>query len=157
MSEIEIGQIIADYLKEVSRVLPSGFETEDMLEELKIHISDAFQERVQKRPQANRIDLLREVLNDLGEPKEIAEEFERTDVLLEEQEEEERRTIWLVMRFTINMVFVVAASWFVSNLPDAGISFFWALAVFLVFGLAEWFIRAWQIGEASRIDERSQK
>ena len=95
---------------------------------------------------------MREVLNDLGGPKEIAEEFERTGVLLQEKEEDERRVFWLAVRFIINMVVVVAASWFVSNLPDAEISFYWALVVFLVFGLAEWFIRARQMREASRID-----
>ncbi len=152
MSMREIAQIVEDYLKSVGRILPSGFETEDMLEELERHIDEAFQDRIQKRPQANKIDLLREVLNDLGEPKEIAEEFQRTDVLLQEQEEDDRRTFWLVVRFGINMVLVVAAAWFVSALPDAGISFYWALIVFLVFGLAEWFIRAWQIRKADRID-----
>ncbi len=152
MSLREIAQIVEDYLKSVSRVLPSGFETEDMLEELEIHINEAFQNKMQERPLANKIDLLREVLNDLGEPKEIAEEFKRTDVLLEKQEEDDRRTFGLVVRFCINMVLVVAAAWFVSTLPDAGITFYWALVVFLVFGLAEWFMRAWQIRKADRID-----
>ena len=73
MSLREIAQIVEDYLKSVSRVLPSGFETEDMLEELEIHINEAFQNKIQERPLANKIDLLREVLNDLGDPKEIAE------------------------------------------------------------------------------------
>ncbi len=155
MSLREIAQIVEDYLKSVSRVLPSGFETEDMLEELEIHINEAFQNKVQKKPLANKIDLLREVLNDLGEPKEIAEEFKRTDILLQDQEEDDRRTFWLVVRFGIIMVLVVAASWFVSTLPDAGISFYWALVVFLVFGLAEWFIRAWQMRKADRIDVQS--
>ncbi len=155
MSLREIAQIVEDYLKSVSRVLPSGFETEDMLEELEIHINEAFQNKIQERPLANKIDLLREVLNDLGEPKEIAEEFKRTDVLLQGQEEDDRRTFWLVVRFGINMVLVVVAAWFVSTLPDAGISFNWALVVFLVFGLAEWFIRAWQIRKADRIDVQS--
>jgi len=154
MSLREIAQIVEDYLKSVSRVLPSGFETEDMLEELEIHINEAFQNKIQERPLANRIDILREVLDDLGEPKEIAEEFKRADVLLHGQEDD-RRTFWLVVRFGINMVLVVAASWFVSTLPDAGISFYWALVVFLVFGLAEWFIRAWQIRKADRIDVQS--
>ena len=152
MSMREIAEIVEEYLKGVGRVLPSGFETEDMLEELEIHIDEAFQEKVQKRPQANKIDLLREVLNDLGEPKEIAEEFKRTGIPLQEQEEYNKRMFQLVMRLVINMVVVVVASWFVSNLPDAGISFYWALGVLLVFGLFEWFIRVWQIREAGRID-----
>ena len=152
MSMREIAQIVEDYLKSVGRVLPSGFETEDMLEELEIHIDEAFQEKVQKRPQASKVDLLREVLNDLGEPKEIAEEFKRTGIHLQEQEEYNKRVYQLVVRLIINMVVVVVASWFVSSLPDAGISFYWALGVLLVFGLFEWFIRVWQIREASRID-----
>ena len=151
MSMREIAEIVEDYLKSVGRVLPSGFETEDMLEELEIHIDEAFQEKVQRRPQANKINLLREVLDDLGEPKEIAEEFKRTGVYLQEREEYNKRIFRLVVRFIINMVVVVAASWFVSNLPDAGISFSWALSVLLVFGIFEWFIRVWQIREASRI------
>ncbi len=155
MSLREIAQIVEDYIKNVSRVLPSGFETEDMLEELEIHINEAFQNKVQEKPLANKIDLLRKVLNELGEPKEIAEEFRRTDVLLEEQEEDDKRTFGLVVRFCLNMVLAVIASWFVSTLPDAGISFYWALVVFLVFGLAEWFIRAWQIRKAYRIDVKS--
>ncbi len=155
MSLREIAQIVEDYLKSVNRVLPSGFETEDMLEELEIHINEAFQNKIQERPLANRIDLLREVLNDLGEPKEIAEEFKRADVLFQDQEEDDRRTFWLAARFVSNLVLVVAAAWFVSTLPDAGISFYWALVVFLVFGLAEWFIRAWQIRKADRIDVQS--
>ena len=153
MSMREIAEIVEDYLKSVSRVLPSGFETEDMLEELEIHIDEAFQEKVQKRPQASKVDLLREVLNDLGEPKEIAEEFKRTGIHLQEQEEKRKRIFRLVVRFIINMVVVVAASWFVSNLPDAEIPFYWALGVLLVFGIFEWLIRAWQMREASRIDE----
>ena len=152
MSLREIAQIVEDYLKSVRQVLPSGFETDDMLEELEIHINEAFQNRIQERPQANKIDILREVLTDLGEPKEIAAEFKRTDVLLQEQEEDDRRTFWLIVRFVITMVIVVAAAWFVSTLPDVGISFYWALVVFLVFGLAEWFMRAWQIRKADRIE-----
>ncbi|MHA1485183.1 MAG: HAAS signaling domain-containing protein [Candidatus Thorarchaeota archaeon] len=155
MSLREIAQIVEDYLKSVSRVLPSGFETEDMLEELEIHINEAFQNKVQERPLANKIDLLREVLNDLGEPKEIADEFKRAGVFLQGQEEDDRRTFWLVVRFAINMVIAVVAAWFVSTLPDAGVSFYWALVVFLVFGLAEWFMRAWQIRKADRIDVQS--
>jgi len=155
MSLREIAQIVEDYLKSVNRVLPSGFETEDMLEELEIHINEAFQNKVQERPLANKSDLLREVLNDLGEPKEIAEEFKRANVLLQRQEEDDRRTFWLVVRFAINMVIAVVAAWFVSTLPDAGVSFYWALVVFLMFGLAEWFIRAWQIRKADRIDVQS--
>jgi uncharacterized membrane protein len=155
MSLREIAQIVEDYLKSVSRVLPSGFETEDMLEELEIHINEAFQNKVQERPLANKIDLLREVLNDLGEPKEIAEEFKRADVLLQGQEDDDRRTFWLVVRFAINMVIAVVAAWFVSTLPDTGVSFYWALIVFLVFGLAEWFMRAWQIRKADRIDAQN--
>jgi uncharacterized membrane protein len=149
----EIAEIVEDYLKSVSRVLPSGFETEDMLEELEIHIDEAFQEKVQERPQANKVDLLREVLNDLGEPKEIAEEFKRTGIHLQDQEEDEKNTTWLVMRLAINMVVVVVASWFVSTLPDAEIPFYWALSVLLVFGLFEWFIRARQMRQANRIEK----
>jgi len=155
MSLREIAQIVEDYLKGVSRVLPSGFETEDMLEELEIHINEAFQNKIQERPLANRIDLLREVLNDLGEPREIAEEFKRTDILLQDKEEYNERVFQLMVRFVINMVVVVVASWFVSNLPDAGISFYWALSVLLVFGIFEWFIRVWQIRKADRIDVQS--
>ncbi len=154
MNEREVTQTIEEYIKNVGRVLPSGFETEDMLEELRIHISEAFSDKIQKKPLANKIDLLREVLNDLGEPKEIAEEFKRTGVRLQEQGGDDEKAFWLIARFIINMVVVVAASWFVSNLPDAGISFYWALAVFLVFGLAEWLIRARQMREASRIEEQ---
>lgn len=152
MSMREIAQIVEDYLKSVGRVLPSGFETEDMLEELEIHINEAFQEKVQRRPQANKIDLVREVLNDLGEPKEIAEEFKRTGVYIQEKEKYNERVYRLMVRFAINMVVVVVASWFVSNLPDAEISFYWALGVLLVFGIFEWFIRVWQMREAGRID-----
>ena len=50
MSDDEIKRIINDYIKRVSRLLPDNFETEDLLEELKAHISEGLEHKMETRP-----------------------------------------------------------------------------------------------------------
>ena len=57
MSEDEIKHLIEGYLKRTERLLPSGFETDDLIEDLRSHINDSFNDKKLKRENENPLKL----------------------------------------------------------------------------------------------------
>ena len=147
MSDDEIKRIINDYIKRVSRLLPDNFETEDLLEELKAHISEGLEHKLENRPSEDPVILIQEILKDLGTPKEIAEEYGRESVPGSLDEEKEDRVEYYLIRLAVALVVAVLAALIVDSLTDV-IDFASAFFILVAFAIIEWFVRAKQSGES---------
>jgi uncharacterized membrane protein len=148
MSDDEIGSIIDDHIKKTSRLLPDGFETENLLDDLRSHIRESFSDKVQKRPSEDPIRLIKEVLDDLGTPEEIARQYG-----IEQIEEPDNRNyadkwIYYTMRLVVAILVVVLASWIASTVTEGLVDFNFAVIMLLVFAVLEWYIRTQQTKDA---------
>ncbi|TFG14433.1 hypothetical protein EU537_03170 [Candidatus Thorarchaeota archaeon] len=143
MSKSESDRMIEEYLKNVRSQLPDTFETEDLIEDLRAHIYESLNDKSSRHPAESRMHLTHEVLEDLGEPQVIADEFERTHKI-EEREPEKSEIIKTVLRYLISVIVIIIAAWFVSSIPGTSIGFWPALIILFVFVLAESLIRRWQ-------------
>ncbi len=143
MSKTESDRMIEEYLKNVRSQLPDTFETDDLVEDLRVHIYDSLNDKLSRHPDEDKLHLTHEVLEDLGEPQIIADEFERTH-RMEEQGFDKLQVIKSVLRYLISAVVVIIAAWFVSSIPGTNIDFWSALIILFVFVFAESLIRRWQ-------------
>jgi uncharacterized membrane protein len=149
MSNNDVELAIENYLKKIAKLLPDSFETEDLLEDLRSHISESYHEKVQKNPNQDELQVITEVLEALGTPEEIAEEYGKEQV--EEEEEEKSRSerwIYYAMRLTLAIVVVVLASWVVSIVTEGAVDFMFAVVVLLAFAVIEWVVRTQQTKDA---------
>ncbi len=145
----EAERAIEDYLRRVERLLPSGFETEDLIEDLREHILQSYKTKMEQRPHESPVTLVAEILEDLGDPEDIAEEQSQSSSKELELDEKRSRGMYVLGRLAIAVIVVVAAAAFVAFYAGGTMDFGFTLAVLLVFVLAEWFVRAWQAGESS--------
>lgn len=152
MTNDEVDRLISQYLKSISRKLPDSFETDDMLDEIRAHVLESLQDKIDRNPDRERLDLVKEVLENLGDPEDIATEWGKAQEFDEEEEDKESTLIRSVMKQTVALVVVVAAAWFVSTIPNSIVDFWTALIILLVFVVAEFFLRSWQKGESSKIE-----
>jgi uncharacterized membrane protein len=143
MSKTESDRMIEEYLKNVRSQLPDTFETDDLIEDLRLHIYDSLNDKMSKHPDEDKIRFTHEVLEDLGEPQVIADEFERTHKT-EEEDLDRSQVIKSILRYLISAAVIIVAAWFVSSIPDTNIEFWPALIILFVFVLAESLIRRWQ-------------
>lgn len=148
MSEVEIERIINDYIKRISKILPDNFETEDLLEDLKSHIHEGLEHKQKIRPSENPVVLIREVLEELGTPEEIAEEYGEEQIQLEEIEKESDRFQYYLVRLVAAFIVAILAAWIVSIITEGAVDFYFAVVVLMVFAIIEWFVRAKQSGES---------
>ncbi|MHA1653806.1 MAG: HAAS signaling domain-containing protein [Candidatus Thorarchaeota archaeon] len=148
MIEPETNRAIEDYLEKVAKLLPESFETEDVLEDLRSHITEALLDRLREDETASQLTILSEVLEEIGEPEEIAEEFGHAK-LVEDESDHSERLRRIALRLVVSVPISIAAAWFVSNLATPSIDFWTALVVFLVFALLESFVRSWQVKRPS--------
>ena len=148
MSNEEIDRIIENHIKKIAKLLPDSFETEDLLEDLRAHINESFNEKVQKHPDDDRVHLLTGVLEDLGTPEEIADEYGKEQIDDEEKKSSSDRWIYYTMRLMLAVVVVVLASWVVSIVTEGAVDFALAVVVLLAFAVIEWAIRAQQTKDA---------
>jgi uncharacterized membrane protein len=132
--------------------LPDSFETEDLLEDLEIHILEAFSEKQMKHPSRDKGELLQEVLDNLGTPEEIAQEFGEAKIAEQDSQERPFHGRGLLIRLLAAVIVVIITSWIVSIITAGAVDFWMAVIVLMVFVLAEWTIRAWQMGEYQRLD-----
>lgn len=151
MSGRDVEDMIEDYMKRTRKVLPKGRETEDLLDDLRTHILDSLADKSEQRPGVSQSDLIEEVLEELGNPEQIAREFESTHP--EEPARRRRKTIRLVARLVFAVAVVVVAAVVVSSIPlgqheAPPVDFVTALIVLMVFAVAEWYVRAWQTKSA---------
>lgn len=148
MRNDEINRVIEDYLKKIRKILPDSFETEDLLEDLRVHINDSYNDKVQKNPDEDKQSMVREVLEALGTPEEIAEEYGKEEVDEEERKSNIDRWVYYTMRLTLVVLVVVLASWVASVLTEGAVDFILAVVVLLAFAVLEWLVRTQQTKDA---------
>ena len=145
----EVERAIEDYLKRVEQLLPSGFETEDLIEDLREHILQSYGSKMKERPSEKPMVLVQEILKELGDPEDIAEEQSQSKPIKVEIDEKRSRGMFFFGRLAIAVIVVIAAAAFVAFYTGGEMDFGFTLAVLLIFVIAEWYVRAWQAGEAS--------
>ena len=148
MNKNEIDRVVEDYLKKIAKLLPDSFETDDLLEDLKSHIYESYSEKAQKHPDEDKLHLLTGVLEDLGTPEEIAEEYGKEQVDDEEKRSDADKWIYYTMRMMLAVVVVVLASWVASVITEGAVDFMLAVVVLLAFAVIEFVIRAQQTKDA---------
>ena len=149
--------MIKDYLNSIARILPDSFETDDMLEEIRAHILESLSDKVANHLAANRVEITQDVINSLGDPEDIATEWGKAQYPDDDEEEGESKLVRIVLKQIIALVVVVAAAWFISTLPQSIVDFWTALAILLIFMVAEYFLRSWQKTESSRIEADTER
>lgn len=148
MSDNEVDREIENHMKKIRRLLPDSFETEDLVEDLKSHIYESYNDKVQKNPEEDKMHLITEVLEELGTPEEIAEEYGKVQIEEEESLDTSDRWIWYTMRLMLAILVVVLASWVVSMITEGAVDFMTAVVVLLFFAVLEWIIRTQQTKDA---------
>jgi uncharacterized membrane protein len=148
MIDGETERIIDEYIKKTSRLLPDSFAAEDLIADLKLHIYDALNDKIRNNSTESQQNLILEVLNEVGSPEDIAEEFALEQVVETEQAGHEDRFQYYVIRLVAAFIVAVLAAWFVSTITNGAVDFFFAVVVLMVFAVIEWFVRAKQIGES---------
>ena len=148
MSDEEVKQIVEEFIKRTSRLLPDNFETEDLLEDLKSHIYEGFKHKQQIRPSESPDVLVQEILKELGTPEEIAEEYAQEQVQDVNAEKDDDRFQYYIVRLVAAFVVAVLAAWIVSIVTEGAVEFYFAVIVLMGFAVIEWFVRAKQTGES---------
>lgn len=148
MSNNDIDRLIENHMKKIAKLLPDSFETEDLLDDLRSHIHESYNEKVQKNPDDDKLRIIIGVLEELGTPEEIAEEYGKEQVEEEEKKSTADRWIHYTMRLMLAIVVVVLASWVVSIVTEGAVDFMFAVVVLLVFAVLEWLIRTQQTKDA---------
>jgi len=148
VSDEEIKQIVEEFIKRTSQLLPDNFETEDLLEDLKSHIYEGVKHKQQIRPSESPDVLIQEILKELGTPEEIAEEYGQERVPDLDTEKDDDRFQYYVVRFVAALIVAVLAAWIVSIVTEGAVEFYFAVIVLMGFAVIEWFVRAKQTGES---------
>ena len=148
MSDDEVEHIIEGRLKKTARLLPASFETDDLLEDLRSHIHESFNDKVVKRPKEAPLNLIKEVLGDLGTPEEIAEQYGKEQVDEIDSRDTADRWIYYTMRLMAAILVVVLASWVASIITEGAVDFMYAIVVLLAFAVLEWYVRTQQTKDA---------
>jgi len=157
LTKDEASREIEVYLKKVSRELPDSFETDDLIEDIRVHILESLQDKQNKHPEIDSLTLVREVLSALGQPEEIAQEWGMVQPVADEEEDQDSQLIKTIGRQVIAIVVVIAAAWFISTIPNSIVDFWTAFIILMVFVIAEYFLRTWQRTEVSRIEADAEK
>jgi uncharacterized membrane protein len=148
MSSEEIDNVIEDYIKKIAKLLPDSFETEDLLEDLRYHIYESYTDKVQRNTDEDNEQLIKEVLEALGTPEEIADEYGKEQIDEEEKRSSTDRYIYYTMRLTLAVLVVVIASWVASIITEGAVDFMFAVVVLLAFAVLEWLVRTQQTKDA---------
>jgi uncharacterized membrane protein len=147
MIDGETERIIEEYIKKTSRLLPDSFAAEDLISDLRSHIYEALSDKTRDNPTESQANLILGVLNEVGSPEDIAEEFALEQVLETEQSGNDNRFQYYVIRLVAAFFVAVIAAWIVSIITHGAVDFFFAVIVLMFFAVIEWFVRAKQIGE----------
>ena len=148
MKEDEIDRIVEDHIKKTARLLPDGFETDDLLDDLRSHINEASSDKVMSRPSEDPLHLIREVLDDLGTPEEIADQYSKEQIEESDSINSADRWIQNTMRLMAAILVVVLASWFASIVTEGLVDFNVAVVVLLFLTVLEWYVRTQQTKDA---------
>ena len=144
----EVEKIIQDHIKRTGSLLPDGFETEDLLEDLRAHIDQSYSDKLSQKPDEDPKLLIREVLDALGTPEEIADQYGKEQI--EEEEEKDATDKWIryAMRMTAVILVVVIASWVASILTEGVVDFNLAVITLLALAVLESYVRSQQTKDA---------
>ncbi|MHA2081598.1 MAG: HAAS signaling domain-containing protein [Candidatus Thorarchaeota archaeon] len=148
MTNDEINREIENHIKKIKKLLPDNFETEDLMEDLRSHILESYGEKVQMSPDDDKMNLIQEVIEELGTPEEIAEEYGKELVKEEEKQSTADRWIYYTMRLVLVVLVVILASWVASIITEGAVDFMLAVVVLLAFAVLEWLIRTQQTKDA---------
>jgi uncharacterized membrane protein len=143
----ETERAIEDFIKKTSRLLPDNFAAEDLITDLRSHIYEALNSKIRSNPDENQSSLIQEVLDDVGTPEEIAEEYAIERVHEPEQAGSTGRVRYYAIRLVAALIVVILAAWIVSIITNGEVDFSLAVVVLMVFAVIEWFVRAKQIGK----------
>ncbi len=146
MTEDQVKRKIDEFIKRTRRLLPDGFETDDILDDLKAHIHDSLTDKREEYPDADPILLLKEVLEEIGTPEDIAEEYRSEQVVSEEKPNLSEKWIRYVMRLTAAVLVAVLAAWIVASLGL--VDFMSAVVILIAFAFIEWWVRGKQTATA---------
>ncbi len=141
----DVDKAVDEFLEKVGKHLPEGFETEDLLQELRDHIREGLLDKMRAHPDRDQMELLEEVLQDVGTPEMIAEEYSHSGVQ-EEKTESTSKMRFFGIRLIAFIIVGVPAAWYVSNVVQS-IDFLSALVILLVFAVLESVLRLWQTEE----------
>ncbi|MHA1771654.1 MAG: HAAS signaling domain-containing protein [Candidatus Thorarchaeota archaeon] len=147
MIEKETESAIDAFLEKVGKNLPDNFETEDLLQDLKEHIIEALNEKMQSMPDRSQKELLGNVLGEMGTPEEIAEEISQARPT-EEQEKEKSKVRYFTLRSIAFIIVSIPAAWYISQVVES-IDFTTTFLVLFIFTILEGIIRNWQAKESS--------
>ncbi len=148
MSENDIDRVIEKYLKRITKLLPDSFETEDLLDDLRSHIFESYRVKTEKSPDEDKQILIAEVLEELGSPEEIANEYGQEQVKKDEEKSTSDKWIYYTMRLALAVLVVVLASWAASIITGGAVDFMLAVIVLLAFAVLEWLVRTQQTKDA---------
>ncbi len=148
MSDDEIEHTIDDHIKKTARLLPDSFETDDLLDDLRSHIRESFSEKMHKRPDEDPLRLIIEVLDDLGTPEEIAEQYGIEQIETPDTRNTSDKWIYYTMRLMASIIVVVLASWIASTITEGLVDFNFAVIMLLAFAVFEWYVRTQQTKDA---------
>jgi uncharacterized membrane protein len=144
----ETERTIENYIKKTSRLLPDSFAAEDLIADLRSHIYEALNDKLRDNPSEKKSVLIQEILDDVGTPEDIAEEFMIEQVQETEVSRTDNRFQYYVVRLVSAFIVAVFAAWIVSTITHGAVDFFFAVVVLMVFAAIEWLVRAKQIGES---------
>lgn len=148
MIEENAQKLIEDYIKKTSKLLPDSFAAEDLITDLRSHIYEGLENKIRENPIGDQSILVQEVLEGVGTPEDIAEEFMVEQVEEIEQTDKEDRVQYYLIRLLAAFVVAVLAAWVVSIITDGLVDFYFAVVVLMAFAVIEWFVRAKQIGSS---------
>ena len=144
MSLDDVNRIIDNFIDKTSRLLPQTFDSEDLLDDLKTHIEESYQDKTRQHPDRDRIELIHEVLDEIGTPEEIADEYMETPGIKDQVAPRGELNIELIARLLFVILFCFVSAYVISYIT--GFDYPWTVLVLLVFGISEWAIRAKQAG-----------
>lgn len=148
MTEDQIKRRIDAFIKKTNRLLPDGFETEDLLEDLQTHIHDSLADKRDAKPDLDPITLLEEVFAAIGTPEDIAEEYKSEQILDEKKPGQIDKWIRYVMRLTAAILVAILAAWIASIVAPGTIDFGSAVIILIAFAFIEWWVRGKQTASA---------
>jgi uncharacterized membrane protein len=144
----EVESIIEDYIKKTARLLPDGFETDDLLEDLRSHIQESYSDKHARSPEDDPKILIREVLDALGTPEEIAEQYGKEQIGEPDAKDLADKWIYYTMRLMAAILVVILASWVASTVTEGLVDFNFAVVMLLAFAVLEWYVRTQQTKDA---------
>lgn len=143
MSYDELEPFIEKYIQEARNVLPEGFETEDILEDLRKQIITMLDAKIHDTPDVEPKLLLYEVFEELGPPEKIEEKALEPQITFPTSETKRSPKLTLAIRGVVSGVVVVIAAAIMYY--TANWDFLTTLLLLSVFVIIEWVFKAWEM------------